>query len=94
MHGLDTYSDIGGRVQRTPCTTGEEDGDGLKECYVWRGEYLVHFAGRGERGEVLSVWIGMLENVDDTWEKDRVQRCFRRGGGVLERSWGSFMRRV
>jgi mannan polymerase II complex MNN10 subunit len=51
-----------------------EDVEGLKELHVRRGDYLVHFAGRGERGHLLNEWSGILKEADNVWEKDRVQR--------------------
>lgn len=61
-----------------------EDVEGLKERNVRRGDYLVHFAGRGKRGDLLMEWSGMLEGAGDVWEEGRVQRDV---SGEVEAFW-------
>jgi hypothetical protein len=48
--------------------------EGLDERHVRRCDYLVHVAGRGQRGDLLNEWSEMLNKSDDVWEKDRAQR--------------------
>ena len=50
---------------------------GLEELYVRRGDYLVHFAGRDGRSELLKEWSDMLERQGDVWQEGRVQRDVR-----------------
>ncbi|CAN9365423.1 unnamed protein product [Alternaria alternata] len=61
-----------------------EDVEGLDERHVRRGDYLVHFAGRGKRGDLLNEWSEMLNKSDNVWEKGRVQRDV---SGEVEAFW-------
>ncbi|KAF1833023.1 hypothetical protein BDW02DRAFT_589971 [Decorospora gaudefroyi] len=51
-----------------------ENLDGLDDFQVRRGDYLVHFAGHGDRAKALPEWTDMLEQMEDVWKKGRVQR--------------------
>ncbi|CAE7202992.1 hypothetical protein P3342_010989 [Pyrenophora teres f. teres] len=48
--------------------------EGLEEYNVRRGDYLVHFAGRARRSDLLKEWSDMLERQGDVWQESRVQR--------------------
>jgi hypothetical protein len=61
-----------------------EDVEGLDERHVRRGDYLVHFAGRGKRGDLLNEWSEMLNKSGIVWKKDRVQRDV---SGEVETFW-------
>jgi mannan polymerase II complex MNN10 subunit len=50
------------------------DENGLEEMHVRRGDYLVHFAGRPGREELINGWLGMLTDLSDVWEQGSVQR--------------------
>lgn len=50
------------------------DENGLDEEHVRRGDYLVHFAGRPKRGEIMSDWLSMLEELPNFWQYSSVQR--------------------
>ncbi|KAF4443728.1 hypothetical protein F53441_11370 [Fusarium austroafricanum] len=47
---------------------------GLKEYHARRGDFLLHFAGRGGRDKSLNEWTSMLERTKGIWPKERVQR--------------------
>ncbi|KAF1840008.1 glycosyltransferase family 34 protein [Cucurbitaria berberidis CBS 394.84] len=51
-----------------------ENEEGLQADHVRRGDYLVHFAGHGNKGQVIEEWVGVLGNMEDVWEKGSVQR--------------------
>ncbi|KAI1515826.1 galactosyl transferase GMA12/MNN10 protein [Pyrenophora tritici-repentis] len=54
-----------------------ENIEGMKEYFVRRGDYLLHFAGRSDRSNLLKEWSDMLEHQGDVWQEDRVQRDVR-----------------
>ncbi|KAF9767189.1 hypothetical protein IL306_000279 [Fusarium sp. DS 682] len=50
------------------------DEDGLKDYHARRGDFLLHFAGRGGRDKLINEWTGMLESTRSIWPKEEVQR--------------------
>jgi mannan polymerase II complex MNN10 subunit len=50
------------------------DETGLEQMHVRRGDYLVHFAGRPGRQELINNWLDILKELPDIWEFGSVQR--------------------
>ncbi|KAF5986694.1 glycosyltransferase family 34 [Fusarium coicis] len=50
------------------------DEDDLKDYHARRGDFLLHFAGRGRRDELINEWTEMLEGTRSIWPKEEVQR--------------------
>ncbi|WQF86086.1 Putative glycosyltransferase 34, nucleotide-diphospho-sugar transferase [Colletotrichum destructivum] len=53
-----------------------EDEAGLADYQARRGDFLVHFAGVGERGKAMDDWVGMLQRngsslAAETWRTQR-----------------------
>jgi mannan polymerase II complex MNN10 subunit len=48
--------------------------DGMLEDHVRRGDYLVHFAGLPHKNVLVERWWNMLEELEDVWKLDAVQR--------------------
>ncbi|KAL4727028.1 hypothetical protein ACLX1H_005928 [Fusarium chlamydosporum] len=51
-----------------------EDEKGLKEYHARRGDFLLHFAGRGGRDELINSWTDMLSRKKGLWLPEEVQR--------------------
>lgn len=50
------------------------DTEGMDEYHVRRGDFLVHFAGHGDKGKKLTQWWDMSRQLDNVWESHTVQR--------------------
>lgn len=50
--------------------------EGLEKFHVRRGDFLVHFAGRGARSKEINQWMKMLRRVGNIWEDGRIQRDY------------------
>ncbi|EGU78143.1 hypothetical protein FOPG_09814 [Fusarium oxysporum f. sp. conglutinans race 2 54008] len=50
------------------------DEDGLEDYHARRGDFLLHFAGRGGRDKLINEWTEMLEGTRSIWSKEEVQR--------------------
>ncbi|KAF2743940.1 glycosyltransferase family 34 protein [Sporormia fimetaria CBS 119925] len=55
-----------------------EDEEGLERFHVRRGDFLVHFAGVGERGREMLEWVRVARRVGNVWEGGRVLRDLKR----------------
>ncbi|KEY64702.1 hypothetical protein S7711_02901 [Stachybotrys chartarum IBT 7711] len=51
-----------------------ENEDELQDYHARRGDFLVHFAGVGNKSGAINNWLGVLEDMADVWETGRVQR--------------------
>ncbi|KAF4340112.1 galactosyl transferase gma12 mnn10 family [Fusarium beomiforme] len=51
--------------------TNEDD---LRDYHARRGDFLLHFAGRGGRDKLINEWIEMLGSTRSIWPKEEVQR--------------------
>ncbi|KAH4069423.1 hypothetical protein HBH98_015310 [Parastagonospora nodorum] len=69
QHWFNGYPEGGARKFRD-----RTDENGLDEEHVRRGDYLVHFAGKPKRDEIMTDWLNMVEELPDVWEYSIVQR--------------------
>lgn len=58
--------------------------DGLEKFHVRRGDFLVHFAGHGDKPTALDKWAKMVKRMGNIWESNRVQRDYTTD---IERFW-------
>ncbi|KPM45266.1 hypothetical protein AK830_g1302 [Neonectria ditissima] len=47
---------------------------GLPERAARRGDFLVHFAGNGDKGRAINEWLDTSSRVGNVWQTGRVQR--------------------
>lgn len=71
QHWFNAYSNGGPKEFVERNDTKEE---GMGEVHARRGDWLIHFAGNSHKDEALNGWADMLEDMEDVWEKGRVQR--------------------
>jgi hypothetical protein len=61
----------------------------LQEYHVRRGDFLVHFAGHGDKKGEINEWYEMLRRMGNIWEGDRVQRDYT---GDIQAFWARMNR--
>ncbi|KAJ8109222.1 hypothetical protein OPT61_g7617 [Boeremia exigua] len=71
QHWFNSYSN-GGAEDFVGRTDASEEG--MEETHARRGDWLIHFAGNDHKDVALNEWADMLEDMEDVWENDRVQR--------------------
>lgn len=71
QHWFNAYSNGGPKEFVERNDTKEE---GMEEVHARRGDWLIHFAGNSHKDDALNGWADMLEDMEDVWEKGRVQR--------------------
>ncbi|KAH6638106.1 hypothetical protein C7974DRAFT_432834 [Boeremia exigua] len=71
QHWFNTYSGGGSNafVQRNDTMD-----EGMEDLHARRGDWLIHFAGINHKDQALNEWTSMLEDMEDVWEKDTIQR--------------------
>jgi hypothetical protein len=60
------------------------DEDGLMDFEARRGDFLVHFAGHGDRARAMMSWLHMVSRMGNIWEGNRVLRDYTH---EIERFW-------
>lgn len=63
------------------------DTEGLKPYHARRGDFLLHFAGRGGRDKLINEWTDMLVPRGGLWLPEEVQRDNTRG---IRNFWSRF----
>ncbi|KAL3587835.1 hypothetical protein FPOAC2_13734 [Fusarium poae] len=66
----------------------KRDEEGLKEYHARRGDFLLHFAGRGGRDKLIDDWTGMLNGRKGVWPVIEVQRNATRDILSFWSRWG------
>ncbi|GKT60958.1 galactosyl transferase gma12 mnn10 family protein [Colletotrichum tofieldiae] len=62
--------------------------EGLADYHARRGDFLVHFAGVGDRGKAMGDWIDMLQANGSSVGAERTQR---NATLEIEEFWGQFL---
>jgi hypothetical protein len=61
--------------------------EGLETYHARRGDFLVHFAGRGERKREMEQWLKTIKRMGNVWEERDGRRAQRDVTKDVEKFW-------
>lgn len=82
QHWFNAFPSMGGYAE----FEGREGTDGLDDLVARRGDFIVHFAGEGDKEAWIETWDRMVRRLGNVWAEGRWQRDVT---GEIRRFWGA-----